>query len=307
MNSKKPSKEISLEQWHQEEEAWWNRHGDYMTFQWKLTPLLNLILKSNLEKEYVNFLFRPNEKLLDVGCGSGWLSTLFAKRGMSVLGLDVSQTQIDAAIRLKKELQLHNAEFECCDLIDWDVERHKGQFGSVFVSAFLHHLPDVELEQVMKKIEYVLKPGGRVFLYEPMKSGSRRSFVIKSIDYLNNVFMHLTLNLLPSWFRLYSQRHLAETAEGYQMGSPHERPVDVDLLKKVCGESFDVQEIKGQHLYSLGFAMQMMGLKPIPRKIYNVLAVLLYLEDKLLMKLFDWQRFSMPQRFILCSVKLIRK
>jgi 2-polyprenyl-3-methyl-5-hydroxy-6-metoxy-1,4-benzoquinol methylase len=299
--------EIPLSQWHQEEEAWWNQYGEYMTFQWKLTPTLNKILKEGLEDDYVNFLFQPNEKLLDVGCGSGWLSMFFAERGMSVLGVDVSLEQINAANKLKQTNRLECVEFECCDLIQWDVEKYKGQFSSVFVSAFLHHLPDIELEVVMKKIETVLKPGGKVYLYEPMKCSTQRRSIIKAIDFMNNFMGHLFLNLIPKWFNLYSQRHHKEMDRGYQMCSPHERPVDVELLKRICADTFEIQEIKGRHLFSLGFAMQSMGLKDMPRKLYAMIAVLLFMEDRVLMRLFNWQDFSMPNRFILCSIKLIRK
>lgn len=295
-----------MSKWHQDEEAWWNKCGEYMTYQWKLTPSLNEILRAELESDYVSFLLHPNENLLDLGCGSGWLSMYFAERGMTVLGVDLSQEQINAANQFKSDNQKANVEFECCDLIRWDCEKYRGTFSNVFVNAFLHHLPETELEIIIKKISAVLKPGGRVYMYEPMKSSSRRSFMVGAIDLFNKVLLKLLLSIVPGWFNQFNDRHKAEVEKGYKMCSPHESPVDVEAIKRFCANSFEIVEIKGRHLYSLGFAMQAMGFKDALRNAYGRVVAFLYWQDKMLFKVFGWEAFSQPQRFILCSIKLVK-
>lgn len=296
-----------LVQWHQEEKAWWNMYGDYMTYQWKLTPYLHEIVRAPLENEYVDYLLKPGGRLLDLGCGSGWLSLYFADHGMAVLGIDVAAEQINAANELKLARQAGSVSFECADFIAWNSTPFEGGFDSVFVSAFMHHLPEVELEQTVRKIASVVKPGGRVFLYEPLTSAKPRRLVIKVIDRLCSVGLMLLLDKFPKWLGLISERHAAELAGGYRMTSPHERPVDVALLKKFCGNEFEISEIKGWHLHSLGFSMQVTALREGARKYYEPLGRFWYGLDRLLFNYFGWESFSLPGRFILCGVKLTKK
>ena len=300
--------EVSLTKWHEDEETWWDKYGRYMTYQWKLTPSLNQILRAELENDYVRFLLNPNESLLDLGCGSGWLSLHFAERGMNVLGVDLSQEQINASNNLKAHSGLKNLEFECCDLVKWDPGKHQGKFASVFVNAFLHHLPEVELEMMFSKIATVLKPGGKVYMYEPLRSSlGARSFRVRVVDAICNRMMHLLLSVLPRWFDLFNNEYKIELKNGYQMSSPHESPIDIELARKFCSGSFEIVETKGWHLFSLGFAMQSMALKESVREIYSRLAALWFVIDRILLRMFKWQEFSQPGRFILCSIKLVRK
>lgn len=296
-----------LVQWHQDEKAWWDMYGDYMTYQWQLTPRLHQAIRTPLEQEYVDYLLQPGGRLLDLGCGSGWLSFHFAEQGMSVLGLDVSKEQINAANELKARRTLGNVDFECADFMDWDSLRYEGFFDSVFVSAFMHHLPEIELEKIVRKIASVVKPGGRIFLYEPLTAARPRSLAVKVVDRLCAAALLLLLDRLPKWLGLISERHTAELARGYKMTSPHERPVDADLLRTFCGDDFEIAEIKGWHLHSLGFSMQVTALKERARRFYEPLGRFWYGLDRALFRFFGWEAFSLPGRFILCSIKLTRK
>lgn len=296
-----------LVKWHQDEKAWWNTYGDYMTYQWKLTPYLNKLVRTSLEKDYIDYLLKSGGRLLDLGCGSGWLSFYFAEHGMTVLGIDVAEKQIRMANESKEMRKAKRVDFECADFTQWDSTPYASSFDSVFVSAFLHHLPELELEQTMNKIAALLKPGGRVFLYEPLTSAKPRNLAVKAIDRLCSFGLLLLLEKLPKWFGLMSERHVAELARGYQMQSPHERPVDVAFLKKLIGNSFNICEIEGRHLHSLGFSMQVTALKEGVRRQYERLGKFWYKLDEFLFRRFGWESFSLPGRFILCSVKLTKK
>src|ERR1039457_490097 len=184
--------------WHADEENWWNQYGEYMNYQWRLSPRMNKLVRAELEQDYKSYLLRPGESLLDLGCGSGWLSMYFAERGMTVLGVDVSQEQINAANLLKKERHLDNMTFQCFDFMKWDVQKYQGCYENVFVSAFLHHLPENELEVIIRKIATVLKRGGRVYMYEPLQSVGGRTFVVKVVDRLCNFLIHMMFDRLPT-------------------------------------------------------------------------------------------------------------
>lgn len=279
-----------------------------MTYQWKLTPSLNKFIRTELEEDYRKFLFNPHDILLDIGCGSGWLALSFAEQGMQVHGIDLSQEQINDANFLKSESKLENVEFECCDLMNWNAEKFKGRFGCVFVNAFVHHLPEIELEMLFDKIATVLRSGGKVYMYEPLTLlNTKNSFNIRCIDKICNSFLTILLSILPNWLDFTNEQHKVELARGYTMSSPHEKPINVELIKKSCSNLFEIVEIKGRHLYSMGFAMQTMAYKPTVKLVYTWLTLLWYWVDKILLRLFRWSDFSQPNRFILCSIKLKRK
>jgi len=300
-NSNLPSK------WHQDEKEWWDAHGEYMTYQWRLTPSLHKVIRAPLEEDYIRYLLKPGGRLLDLGCGSGWLSLYFAEKGMSVLGIDVSKEQINAAIELKEGRQLLSVDFQCVDFIEWDISEFDNAFDSIFVSAFIHHLPMVELEIIFQKIASITKSGGHIFMYEPLTAIRPRKLAIKVLDRICNAGLAILLDKLPNFMGLISQRHKAELARGYTMVSPRERPVDIEILKTFCKKDFDICEVRGWHLHSLGFSMQVTALKENARKYYEPLGKLWYWIDKVFFKVFGWDAFALPGRFILCGIKLVRK
>jgi 2-polyprenyl-3-methyl-5-hydroxy-6-metoxy-1,4-benzoquinol methylase len=302
------SKEVSLEQWHQDEEKWWNDHGDYMTFQWRLTPFMNRVVRRRMEDDRDRYLLKAGEKMLDVGCGSGWLSQFYAKQGMEVLGVDVSQEQINAANRATGDGTSGRISFVCADLISWDSSAYSGYFDCAFVNAFLHHLPESELKLTLDKIGGVLKPGGRAYFYEPLTSRQvNRNGFVRATDLTCNSIILLLLSFIPTKFGLFSERHLAELARGYTMCSPHERPVEIELLSEYARSAFEMESLHAWHLFSIGVSMQIMALKEPFRAPWSILSLFFHLIDRVVLRLTEWRNFSLPGRFILCSLKMRRK
>lgn len=302
------AKKISKEQWYADEKAWWNKYGRYMSFQWKLTPKIHKILRSDLEDDYTKFLYKKNGSLLDIGCGSGWVSNYFAKKKMNAYGIDISQEQINDANLEKKLKGIQNVSFKCSDFISWDIKGHKNKYDSVFINAFLHHLPEAELKLLFKKLNLVTKPNGKIYLHEPIfKKTNKKNKFSSTFDFLFKGFHFFTLNIVAKKLNWYSKEFNVQLKNGYTMSSPHERPISKDFLMNCCKPDFKVVQIKGWYLYSLGSAMQAMGLKIAIRKYYLLQVRFWYFMDKLMFALFGWEKFSNPKRFILCSLKLIKK
>src|SRR6516164_2425848 len=57
----------------------------------------------------------PPARLLDVGCGTGWTSLFFARRGYEVVGVDIAPDMIHHANENKQRAQLDNVRFLVCD------------------------------------------------------------------------------------------------------------------------------------------------------------------------------------------------
>ena len=97
--------------------------------------------------------FRGNERILDLGCGDGALTALLAARVPqgSVLGIDASQSMIDAALNHR----LPNLAFQLKDINNLDYE---DEFDLVFSNASLHW---VKNHQALLHRTYIsLKKGG---------------------------------------------------------------------------------------------------------------------------------------------------
>jgi SAM-dependent methyltransferase len=91
----------------------------------------------------------PGERILDLGCGDGFLTRKLADLGCAVVGVDASADQVEAARKLGLDARVADAQrlpFE-------------GEFDAVFSNATLHWMqdPDAAIDSVWR----ALKPGGR--------------------------------------------------------------------------------------------------------------------------------------------------
>ena len=108
---------------------------------------------------------KPQMKVLDLGCGSGYLTFSMAKENpeANILGLDiVTKTLENNAAQAKKDF-LYNLEFKSYDGFKFPCADES--FDLIVNRYALHHFPDIE--QSMKEIARVLTPGGKLFISDP--------------------------------------------------------------------------------------------------------------------------------------------
>jgi trans-aconitate methyltransferase len=92
---------------------------------------------------------RPDERVLDLGCGDGVLTKKLADLGCSVVGVDTSPDFIQSAKNLGLDARLINGEA---------LSFHE-EFDVVFSNAALHWMK--QKEKVIDGVHRALKPGGR--------------------------------------------------------------------------------------------------------------------------------------------------
>jgi SAM-dependent methyltransferase len=103
-------------------------------------------------RELIDWLSpRPGERILDLGCGTGQLSSEIAAAGSSVVGVDLSAEMIGEARRKFPYLR--------CEVCDARALPFVQEFDAVFSNAALHWIP--QAGQVVEGISRALKPGGR--------------------------------------------------------------------------------------------------------------------------------------------------
>lgn len=100
-------------------------------------------------------------KILDVGCGRGWISIFLARLGYTVTGIDISPKSIGIA---KKEADGEGlkVDFIVGDYEDLDL---KDEFDAVIFRESLHYTSNKS--DVLKRAYKSLKGGGILILFEP--------------------------------------------------------------------------------------------------------------------------------------------
>jgi ubiquinone/menaquinone biosynthesis C-methylase UbiE len=105
---------------------------------------------------------RPGDRVLDVGCGTGYFTRLLAEAvapGGTALGIDPSPEVIARARRLTR---LANSTFAAGIAEALDTEDQS--YDVVVSSLMLHHLPGTLRPQAIREMYRVLRPGGRVLV-----------------------------------------------------------------------------------------------------------------------------------------------
>lgn len=105
----------------------------------------------------------PPARILDMGCGGGWTSVFFAKRGYEVVGQDISQDMIDLANQNKAQNNLNDRLSFICR--DYEETSSVDEFDAIVFFDCLHHSDD---ERAALATAYrALKSGGIVITHEP--------------------------------------------------------------------------------------------------------------------------------------------
>ena len=105
--------------------------------------------------------------VVDVGCGPGALVRALTERGATVTGVEISESQLAAALeqdaRRGARYLVGRAERLPLDNASVDI--------AVFMRSF-HHVPRADLDAALAEARRVLRPRGAVYVAEPLAEGS---------------------------------------------------------------------------------------------------------------------------------------
>lgn len=119
--------------------------------------------EGRIEKILEHIKFDNNMKVLDVGCGNGFLASLVALRVKEYKGIDVSPEFIEAA---KKRVRIPNCDFVCTELTRFS-QNAKKHYDLIFLLDVTEHVPDFDLVPMLKAIRKLLKQDGYLVLHTP--------------------------------------------------------------------------------------------------------------------------------------------
>ena len=108
----------------------------------------------------------PGGRILDVGCGGGGLVRFLTREGAEVVGLECAPGQLrraEAAARVGAETYVSGR--------GEDLPFEDRGFDAVVFSNSLHHVPPERMEKALAEAGRVLRPGGLLYVAEPLAQG----------------------------------------------------------------------------------------------------------------------------------------
>src|SRR6056297_1512263 len=110
-----------------------------------------------------------DQKILDLGCGPGLYSKELAEKGYSVTGVDLSKRSIEYAKAQVSNKEL-NLEYKVQNFLELD---YKEEYDVVLLLyCELGALTNQERNQLLKKVNAALKPGGK-FVFDVFTENNR--------------------------------------------------------------------------------------------------------------------------------------
>jgi 2-polyprenyl-3-methyl-5-hydroxy-6-metoxy-1,4-benzoquinol methylase len=127
--------------------------------QWSSLPMIELSAIDTC-RFFRAMIPHPGQKILEIGCGNGYLSLELARDGHEVVGLDISSEIIAMAERTRTahpEVPLSGKlTYYCADINTWQAS--EGSFDVVIINRTLHHIHP--LQTVIAKVRDLLRQGG---------------------------------------------------------------------------------------------------------------------------------------------------
>jgi len=104
---------------------------------------------------------RPHEHCVDCGCGTGAFTRRLLKFDLNLIGIDISPRSIRSATSQATRENYLVGDITQLAIADRSVDI------AVF-SGVLHHFPEPQFrQQILREAYRILKPGGRVFGFDP--------------------------------------------------------------------------------------------------------------------------------------------
>jgi SAM-dependent methyltransferase len=116
------------------------------------------------EAQFVQSLLRrfgdkPNQKILELGCGTGTHSFLLEDFGHEILATDLSPDMIEKAIQ-KAGVRGSKIKFEAQDMLELDQPERPFDALICLFDSFCYILDNDDVEEVLRRVHDHLKPGG---------------------------------------------------------------------------------------------------------------------------------------------------
>jgi 2-polyprenyl-6-hydroxyphenyl methylase / 3-demethylubiquinone-9 3-methyltransferase len=174
-------------------------------------PIALLRAENRLRNPWIASHLPFPAKILDMGCGAGFLTNSLAQLGHEVVGVDLSEESLKVARKMNSSVQYIHGDVTAIPLPD-------GIFDAVCAMDLLEHVESPEA--VVKEASRLLKPGGQFFYHTFNRTLKSWLLVIKGVEWtVKNTPPHMHV------YRLF---------------------IKPEELEKICAEhKLTVEEVRG--------------------------------------------------------------
>ena len=116
-------------------------------------------IKRKLDFAFQSLKLKPDDSMLDIGCGWGSFTRFAVQRGVNVTGITLSKHQKEYTEQIILNNKLTNAQVHYQDFFHYQTDK---QYDGISMMGVIEHLSDYR--KVIKHLVTLLKPGGRVYL-----------------------------------------------------------------------------------------------------------------------------------------------
>ena len=195
---------------------WWDPESEFRPLH-QINPL---------RLDWINALVPlKDQQVLDVGCGGGILADSMARKGASVLGIDLSTKALRVAQLHALEAQTDGVEYREVSVEALAAER-PGTFDVVTCMEMLEHVPDPA--SVVRACGELVKPGGWVFFSTINRNAKAFMLAIVGAEYV--------LGMLPRGTHEYAKfirpSELAQSCRSAQLDILHTRGLEYNPLTR---------------------------------------------------------------------------
>ncbi len=156
---------------------WWDMNSEFKPLH-QINPL-----RLNWIDERVSL---AGKRVLDVGCGGGILAESMAKRGATVLGIDMGQAPLAVAQLHAQQNNVSGIDYRQVP-VEQLAQEQPHSFDVVTCMEMLEHVPDPS--SIIKACQQLVKPDGHVFFSTINRNPKSYLFAIVGAEYI--------LQLLP--------------------------------------------------------------------------------------------------------------
>jgi len=123
-----------------------------------------------------SLLDAPPGRIVEFGCGVGWLSLFLARRGYTVVGVDISPDAVAAANAQRDAQQIRGAEFVVADYEEFSTTE---KFDCALFYDSLHHAEDERA--ALRCAHRALRDGGMLIAFEPGHGHSGKAASVRAV------------------------------------------------------------------------------------------------------------------------------
>ena len=116
------------------------------------------------ERHLINFINpKPEDRLLDAGCGTGINIERFSPKVRSLVGIDYSESMVERAQKRIDAAHIGNAQVQAGSIADTGLP--SDSFDKVICISVMQYLNDRDCEAALKEFVRITKDGGEIILH----------------------------------------------------------------------------------------------------------------------------------------------